>query len=136
MPANTPAEVHERFTQYFSAGDIVALASLYEPTAVLLPQPGQQVSGIPAIKEALAGFLAMEGKFQMSPGKVVVADDVAILFSDWSLDAIDQNGNPIRLSGQTSDVVRRQSDGRWLFAIDCPFGAQESISSQPPEPIR
>lgn len=24
---------------------------------------------------------------------------------------------------ETSDVVRRQSDGRWLVAIDSPFGA-------------
>jgi ketosteroid isomerase-like protein len=43
MPAHTPAEVHKLFTQYFTAGDIDALASLYEPTAVLLPQPGQHL---------------------------------------------------------------------------------------------
>jgi ketosteroid isomerase-like protein len=65
----------------------------------------------------------MKGNFQMLPGKVVVAADIAILFSDWSLDAIDINGSPIRLSGQTSDVVRRQPDGQWMLAIDCPFGA-------------
>ena len=122
MPAHTPAEVHELFTRYFSAGDIDALESLYEPDSILLPQPGQEVRGLPAIREALLRFLAMKGTFHMSPGKVVTAADVALICSDWSLDAIDPDGNPIRLSGQTSDVVRRQPDGSWLFVIDSPFG--------------
>jgi ketosteroid isomerase-like protein len=123
MPAHTPAEVHELFTQYFSAGDIDALVALYEPTAVMLPQPGLEVCGIPAIKETFLGFMAMKGTFRMSPGKVVSATDVAIIFSDWSLDAVAPDGSPVRLTGQTSDVVRRQADGSWRFVIDCPFGA-------------
>jgi hypothetical protein len=27
------------------------------------------------------------------------------------------------MSGQSIEVVRRQTDGRWLFVIDLPFGA-------------
>jgi uncharacterized protein (TIGR02246 family) len=123
MPARAPDEVHRLFTQYFTAGDIDALVSLYEPTAVLLPQPGQKVSGHAAIREALAAFLAMNGKFQMAPPKVIQATDVAIVFAEWTLSALAADGSPIRLSGHTSDVVRRQPDGRWLLAIDSPFGA-------------
>jgi hypothetical protein len=26
------------------------------------------------------------------------------------------------MNGQSAEVVRRQADGRWLFAIDFPFG--------------
>ena len=76
MPARTPEDVHKLFAQYFAAGDIESLASLYEPAAVLLPQPGQKASGMAAIKESLAGFLAMKGSFQMAPGKVIQAPDV------------------------------------------------------------
>jgi ketosteroid isomerase-like protein len=123
MPTHTPAEVHELFSQYFSTGDINALVSLYEPTAVMFPQPGIEVCGIPAIKETLLGFLAMKGNFNMTSGKVVSTTDVAILFSDWNFDAIAPDGSSIRLTGQTSDVVRRQQDGNWLIIIDCPFGA-------------
>jgi ketosteroid isomerase-like protein len=35
----------------------------------------------------------------------------------------DVNGNAIALAGQTSDVVRRQTDGTWLLIIDNPYGA-------------
>jgi ketosteroid isomerase-like protein len=65
----------------------------------------------------------MKGTFQMTPGKVVRANDIAILFSDWTLAATAPDGSSIQLSGQTMDVVRRQADGRWLIVIDSPFGA-------------
>jgi len=123
MPARAPDEVHKLFTQYFSAGDIDALMSLYEPAAVLLPQPGQKVGGHAAIRDALMAFLAMKGKFHMAPPRMIQAPDIAIVFADWTLDAVAADGSPVRLSGQTSDVVRRQPDGRWLLAIDSPFGA-------------
>jgi ketosteroid isomerase-like protein len=129
MSAFTPPQVHELFARYFSDGNLEGLVALYEPTAVLLPQPGQQAIGPTAIKEALAGFLAMKGSFRMSPIKVVPATDIAMLFSDWCLDGEDQDGNPIRLSGQTADVVRRQADGCWLFVIDSPFGAAGVVQS-------
>ena len=123
MPAYTPEEVHQLFSKHFSAADIDALLSLYEPTATFVPQPGQPVSGSAAIREALQAFLALKGRFNMEPGKVILANDIALLFSKWTLSGKDPEGNAVELSGQTSDVVRRQADGSWLFVIDNPFGA-------------
>jgi len=47
----------------------------------------------------------------------------ALVVADWTLDANNADGSPLHLAGQTADVVRRQSNGHWLFAIDSPFGA-------------
>jgi ketosteroid isomerase-like protein len=33
-----------------------------------------------------------------------------------------QDGKPASMNGQSVEVVRRQPDGRWLFAVDFPFG--------------
>ncbi len=126
MFARSPAQVHELLARYLSAGDLDALASLYEPSAVLLFAPGEPVSGTAEIKKSLGGLVEMKGKFQISPGKVVAGTDLAVLFSNWTLEATDPSGNPVRLGGQTCDVVRRQVDGRWLFAIDIPTGAPDS----------
>ena len=123
MSARTPEELHALFQRHFIAGDMDALLALYEPNAVLVPQPGQVVRGHAAIRESLAGFLAMKGTFRMQPPKTIRTDDVAIVFASWTLDAKAPDGSPIHLDGQTADVVRRHADGRWLFAIDSPFGA-------------
>jgi uncharacterized protein (TIGR02246 family) len=127
MSARTPEESHALFQRHFLAEDMDALLALYEPDAVLVPQPGTIARGHAAIREALAGFLAMKGTFRMQPTKAIRADDVAILFATWTLDAKAPDGSPIHLEGQTADVVRRHADGRWLLAIDSPFGASGAV---------
>jgi ketosteroid isomerase-like protein len=44
----------------------------------------------------------------------------------WTLNGTSPEGGPVEIAGQTSDVLRRQSDGNWLIVIDNPFGAQSA----------
>jgi uncharacterized protein (TIGR02246 family) len=123
MPARTPQEIYELFTQAFTARDTEALLALYEPTAAFTPQPGQVVTGHAAIRQAIGGFLALNAEIEMQTGTVVEAGDIALLLSKWTLKGTDPSGAPVDLAGQTADVVRRQPDGYWLFVIDNPFGS-------------
>ncbi len=124
MPARTPEEVHELFTKHFATKDREASLSLYESEATFLPQPGLGVSGTEAIREALGGFLALNGELRMQPARVLQSNDVALLFSRWTLKGTGPDGNAVELSGHTSDVVRRQADGTWLMVIDNPYGGE------------
>lgn len=129
MSATTPEQAQQLFVQNFNAGNIEGLVSLYEPTATFVPFPGEPISGLAAIREALNGFLALKGHMQISIDKVFRADDIALLFSTWILRGTDPGGNPVQLTGQTSDVVRLQADGTWLFVIDNPQGAAAAMKS-------
>lgn len=122
MPAQRPQEMYDLFKKFFAAKDADGLITLYEPDAAFQPQPGVIVTGHAAIKEAFGGFLALDAEFQMEPAKVIEAGDLALLISKWTMKGTDPNGEPVDLSGQTSDVVRRQPDGSWLFVIDNPYG--------------
>lgn len=123
MPAQTPQEIHERFTRAFAAKDTEALLALYEPGAVFIPQPGLVASGHAAIREAIGGFLALDAEFEMHDTSVVQADDIAFVSSKWTLNGTDPSGAAVALAGQTADVARRQADGTWLLIIDNPYGA-------------
>jgi uncharacterized protein (TIGR02246 family) len=127
MTASTPEEVHRLWTQAFDEGDVDALVALYEPSATLVFQPGEEPArGTEAIREALDGFLSMfEGKpkFDLRFGKAFEAgEDLALVLSTWTMSGSAKDGSPIEMSGQTADVVRRQADGSWRVAIDNPFG--------------
>ena len=124
MPAFTPEEVHELFAEGFVARDVEFLISLYEPEASFTPQPGVTLNGHEAIRQALTGFLAIQGSFTIIDTKVIRADDLALLISSWSLSGTGPNRSEVKLSRQTADVVRRQKDGNWLLAIDNPYGSQ------------
>lgn len=51
---------------------------------------------------------------------VIRAGDIALVSGAWTLTGLD--GEPVRMSGRTTDVTRRQPDGTWRWVIDVPFG--------------
>lgn len=122
MRANNPADVHKLFLSCFSAGDLEGLVSLYEPEAVLTPLPGKIARGTSEIRPALQQFLSSKKHFEMEHPMVINAGDLAILYSSWQLTVSDENGKDVHMSGRTTDVVRRQSDGSWKYVIDNPYG--------------
>ena len=124
ISARTPEDTHKLWADRCNAGDLDGLIALYEPGAVLMPQPGQTVSGHASIREALQGLLALRPTFSGEFQRALQAGDLALVFTRWTLNGTAPDGSHVSLSGQTSDVVRRQSDGTWLFAIDNPFGGQ------------
>jgi ketosteroid isomerase-like protein len=57
MPAHSPAEVHRLFAQAFNVGEVVALAALYEPSALLVVG-GNEVVGRESIRKTFEGLCA------------------------------------------------------------------------------
>jgi len=118
MPARTPEECDRLFEQYMNAGDLDALVNLYEAEATFVQQDGQPVRGRESIRQDLAGFAAMKPELQCNVVKVVPAGgDLAVLYNDWSMTAGGQTA-----TGKAIELMRRQPDGMWRFALDAPFG--------------
>jgi uncharacterized protein (TIGR02246 family) len=123
MSARTPEEVPRLWAEHFSAGELDALVGLYETEATLVPQPGEVVTGIETIREALSAFLATQPTFNLEVRKVLQTGDIALSFADWTLSGTGPDGEAIEMAAQTSDVLRRQPDGSWRIVIDNPYGS-------------
>jgi uncharacterized protein (TIGR02246 family) len=115
-------ETIQGFFEAFNRADLEALIALYEPTATMVPQPGQMAEGHTAIREALNRFLATKPSLALEKKSLVVAGDIALLIVQATLDGTGPDGAPIHMEHRSSDVLRRQPDGRWLFVIDNPWG--------------
>ena len=124
MPARNPEDVDREFEKALNAGNLDALMQLYEPQASLRPSPGQSVQGTEAIRSALAGFLAMKPTISLTPKTLGSSGDVALVTATWKLTGTGPDGKPVEMTGQSAEVVRRQPDGSWRFAIDSPFGLE------------
>jgi uncharacterized protein (TIGR02246 family) len=122
MAARTPEDVDRLFVQALNAGRIDELVALYEPQATLMPSPGKLVTGTAPIRESLAQFVAGKPKMTLTPRLIAQTGDLAVIGSKWDLSMTDPDGKPAQMKGESVEVVRRQADGRWLFAIDLPFG--------------
>ena len=123
MPANNPAEIHVLFQRAFNARDVAALAALYEPNAILIVGGGN-VIGRENIREAFEGLLAQRGRMTLETRTVVESPEgLAVLHGSWIVEPPPRSGVELGTHGSSTEVVRKQADGSWLFVIDNPYSA-------------
>ena len=84
--------------------------------------PGASAHGLPGVREALAGFIAMKGTLDLKVTRVLEASDLALVTTVWSFTGTGPDGEPVKLAAKSADVLRRQADGSWRFVIDNPWG--------------
>ena len=124
MSAMTPEQVYEVLRDAFNAGDIERLMTLYEPGAVIVAQPGENMTGTEQVRAALEGFLSLNGRLEAEVGTAVLAGELALASAAWTVTGTDPDGNPLTLSGVSAHILRRQSDGSWRWVVDHPWGDQ------------
>jgi uncharacterized protein (TIGR02246 family) len=118
MPAFHPAEIHVLFADAFNRGDVEAIAALYEADAVYVVN-GQHLIGRDRIREAYGNLLPDRGRMTLETCAVVESPQgLALLHGRWTVEP--PSGTPI-MRGLSTEVVRKQPNGIWLFAIDSPY---------------
>lgn len=123
MNPDDPVVLDLEFERRLNARDLDGLMQLYEPEAALMPMPGSVVVGAAAVRGALAGFIAANPAIRTRGRLVARTGDLALLANDWTLEIDGPDGKRATMTGSAIEVARRQPDGRWLFALDMPFGA-------------
>lgn len=122
MSRGTPEEVLQSIVDGINGGNLDALMTLYEPEAAFATQPGVLAHGLPGVRGALAGFIALKGKLDLKVTRVLEASDLALVATVWSFAGTGPDGQPVALAAKSADVLRRQADGSWRLVIDNPWG--------------
>jgi uncharacterized protein (TIGR02246 family) len=123
MPATRPEQCDLMMCAAINAGNLDEALALYEPNAAFISEVGKTVTGTDAIREALAGMIAMNVSITVEVPLVVESGDTALLHSQYVVNSTGADGNPVSTEGKGVEIVRRQADGTWKFIIDNPFGA-------------
>lgn len=118
----TPEQVLRSIVEGINSANLDALLTLYEPQAAFAAQPGSLAHGLQGIRESLAGFIGMKGTLDLEVTRVLEANGLALVIGVWSFAGTGPDGQPVKLTAQNADVLRRQSDGSWRFVIDNPWG--------------
>jgi uncharacterized protein (TIGR02246 family) len=122
MSRETPEQVLEAVVEGINTGNFDTLMALYEPEAAFATQPGRLAPGLGGIRDALGGFVSMNGKLDLEVSRVLEVGDLALVVGEWSFTGTGSHGEPVKLAARNADVLRRQADGSWRFVIDNPWG--------------
>jgi uncharacterized protein (TIGR02246 family) len=118
-----PEAMNAAFAAAVSSGDVERLLALYEPDALLAPQPGARARGTQEIRPALEELLALGGTMESRNVYCMRVGEIALLQGEWRLTGTAPDGSPLELTSRTAEVVRRQPDGTWLYVVDHAFAS-------------
>jgi uncharacterized protein (TIGR02246 family) len=124
MPAQKPEEVDQLLLKALEKGDLDTAIALYEPTAKFVISPEQVVTGHAAIRKVLQGFIDAKATFDVEAITAVLSTDGTVAVTRLKCSSTSQgpDGEPVTSPLHTVEVVRKQTDGSWLFIVDDPSG--------------
>jgi uncharacterized protein (TIGR02246 family) len=103
------------------AGDVDAVLALMAPDAVFLVPGGAPLSGREAFARSLRALLDTHAIEPLSDIQEVVVDgSLAYCRTKLTVEVRPKDGStaPVRRSGHTLSILRRQADGSWLLTVD------------------
>ena len=116
-----PEGVIPSLIERFNSGKVSAMETLYEG-AVLIADDGHTVTDRTEIAAELERDLSLGLPLEAKARHVFVANDIAQIVLDWSIDGTGPDGKHVHLGGSASDIVRRGADGRRRYLIDNSLG--------------
>jgi|SRR6476469_1819012 len=120
----TPEEVIYSVVEGINTGDLDSIMSLYETDACFVSQSGQLAKTPESVRQSLRSFIDLKGKLNLKIKRVIQARDIVLVTTEWSFNGTAPDGNPVNIAAKADNVLRQQSDGRWLFVIDNPWGTE------------
>jgi len=113
-----PEGVIPSLVERFNSGKVEVMMALYAPEAVFIAKDGRTITDRTEIAAQLERDLKLGLPLEAKARHVFVADDIAQIVLDWSIDGTGPDGKYVHLGGSASDILRRGADGLWRYIID------------------
>ncbi|MCJ8012954.1 DUF4440 domain-containing protein [Paenibacillus sp. KQZ6P-2] len=128
-PVMNPEDMNPAFAEAYNSGNIDSLLALYEPQGILINPNGGIDQGIDHVRKTLEDLLQLKGNMVSKNMYCIPFENMALMRAHYILHTVDADGNPIQIQGHTSEIVRKQPDGSWLYIVDHPFGADPILET-------
>jgi ketosteroid isomerase-like protein len=113
-----PEGVIPSLIERFKSGRVSEVMALHEPKSVFVANDGRTITDHAEIAAILKRDIMLGLPVKAIVRHVFVADNIAQIVVDWSIDGTGPDGKHVHLGGSACDIVRRGADGRWRYIID------------------
>ena len=113
-----PEGVIPSLIERFNSGQLSAMMELHDPHSVFVENDGRAMTDRAWLAARLERDLKLGLPLTAKVRHVFVADDIAQIVVDWSIDGTGPDGAEVHLKGSACDIARRGADGYWRYLID------------------
>ena len=104
-------------------GDVDGALSCFDAEAIYIPTLGNVVKGTAEIRKGLETLCGMKPNLQAKRSLGLEVGDLASWVDEWTLQATLPDGTVLNMKGVSSDILKKQTDGTWVYLVDNPYGA-------------
>ncbi|HEY6900365.1 MAG TPA: nuclear transport factor 2 family protein [Puia sp.] len=118
-------DAHKTLAAAFNTGDLATVLKMYDLDGIIVPEPGQHLSGKEKFEEVVKTLLSIPGKMEIKTVYCLQTGNMAIGRSEWNI----TDGNEVKISSKGIELMRQQDDGTWKIVIDHACGALEELKA-------
>ncbi len=120
VKAFSPKEVAEVVSKYLKEGNLAGVLSMFHESCVIcFPPEEPSKDGITGALSVFDDFILQKPLLKSTLTGQKINGDIALIQAEWTFE--DQDGSIIA-QGNSTEVVKQNSDGSWVYYIDCPLG--------------
>ncbi len=119
----TPEGAARYFQNCVRNGDLAGAVSCFDGEAVYIPTIGSIARGTAEIRAGMEMLCSMKPNLQAKRSVAYIVGDLASWVDEWHLQATLPDGTALNMTGVSSDILKRQPDGIWVYLVDNPYGA-------------
>ncbi|GAA4139018.1 hypothetical protein GCM10022216_16700 [Sphingobacterium kyonggiense] len=117
-----PEDMNNTFAKAYNSGNVDNIDLLFEMDAKVVTYDKSIISGRNEYHKEHLNLLKLGGKMTSVNQSCIIFEDIALLSAEWKINTRNEDGRPMEISGKSTEVIRKQKDGTWLYVIDNPFG--------------
>jgi len=104
-------------------GDVENAIDCFDDQAIYVTGIGTFVTGKENIRKAIEQVCALKPDLQAQRSTRFTVDNITSWVDEWTLKAILPDGTKLDLKGTSSDILKKQTNGNWVYLVDNPYGA-------------
>jgi len=105
-------------------GDLESALDCFDEDAVYITGIGEFVTGKENIRKALEQVCALKPDLQALRSTGFTVGAITAWVDEWTLKAILPDGTKLDMKGTSSDILKKQPNGNWVYLVDNPYGAE------------
>ncbi|WGQ09138.1 hypothetical protein QG516_21740 [Pedobacter gandavensis] len=103
--------------------DVKGAMSCFDPEGVYIDRDGKEISERTQVEKAMQYLCALGPEIKGAKPHVTTIGNLSLWLDEWEMIGKTPDNQIVKMNGHTACMMKRNTEGIWLWLVDNPFGA-------------